>query len=106
MNKKIGKIIAVSTLALAITTACAPAPMALGFGGNTSFKSAAKEYAQNIEALVEATGDAYEQNTEAYPDDAVNNPDAPYEYVDTSVELGNSFLSGIFSLTKNYIGGK
>ncbi|MGI5984283.1 MAG: hypothetical protein GXY01_09555 [Clostridiales bacterium] len=106
MNKKIGKIIAVSTLALAITSTCTAAPMALGFGSKLAAKSAAKDYAQNIEDLVEATGDAYEENAESYPDNAKNNPNAPFEYVDTSVELGNNFLSGIFGLTRNYVNGK
>lgn len=92
MNKKIGKIVTVSALALAITSAATAGPMAMGF----SSKYAAKDYAKSIEALAETTGDAYEANAESYPDNAVNNPDAPKEYVDTCVKLGNNFLSGLF----------
>lgn len=103
MNKKFGKSIVVGALALSIISACTAGPMALGFSGKQSIKSAAKEYANSIEALVEATGDSYENNAESYPDNAVGNPDAPAEYVETSIDLGNGFLSGVFSLTRSFL---
>ena len=104
MNKKFGKSIVVGALALSIISACTAGPMALGLSSKQSIKSAAKEYANSIEALVEATGDAYEENAESYPDNAIGNPNAPFEYVDTSIELGSNFLSGVFGLTKSFIG--
>ena len=85
MNKKIGKIVTVSALALAITSTCTAAPMAAGLSTKYSEKS--------IENFVESTGNAYEDLTEAYPDNAQNNPNAPVEYVNSCVKLGSNFLS-------------
>ena len=85
MNKKIGKIVTVSALALAITSTCTAAPMAMGLSTKYSDKS--------IEVFVEATGNAYEELTEAYPDDAQTNPDAPFDYVNSCVNYGKNFLS-------------
>ena len=104
MNKKLSKSIVVGALALSIISACTAGPMALGFSSKQAIKSAAKEYAQSIETLAEATGDAYEENAESYPDNAIGNHNAPFEYVDTSLDLGGNFLSGVFSLTKSFIG--
>ena len=85
MNKKIGKIVTVSALALAITSAATAGPMAAGL--STKYSE------QSIENFVESTGNAYEDLTEAYPDNAQNNPSAPFEYVKSCVKLGNNFLS-------------
>ena len=85
MNKKIGKIVTVSALALAITSTCTAAPMAAGLSTKYSER--------NIEDFVEATGNAYEDLTEAYPGNAQQNPNAPFEYVNSCVKFGQNFLS-------------
>ena len=79
MNMKIGKIVAVSALALAITSTCTAAPLAMGFTTN--------QHGKSIENFFEAKGNAYEDVTEAYPDSAVNNPNGPSEYLNTCIKL-------------------
>lgn len=101
---KLKKAVLVSTLALTIVAACTAGPMAVGFRGGNAFEIAAEEYADNIEKLVEETGKAYEDATEAYPDNAKNNPNAPAEYVQTAVQLGNNYLSKLSGLTKGFLG--
>ncbi len=96
--KKIGKTAFVSTLALAVVISCSAASMAM----ENPYEKAAEDYAQSIETLVENTGDSYEKLTEAYPDSAINNPNAPAEYVKAAVDLGNKYLSGIFSRTSSF----
>jgi len=101
--KKFGKMAVVSTLALVIASTCSAAPMAMGFQSGTAYEAAAEAYAQNIENLVNTTGNAYENVTEAYPTSAINNPNAPSQYIDTTVKLGNSYLSNIFSFTNSFL---
>ncbi|PKM73115.1 MAG: hypothetical protein CVU91_05990 [Firmicutes bacterium HGW-Firmicutes-16] len=103
--KKFGKMAFVSSLALAVVTTCTAAPMAMGLTGGSSYETAAEKYAQSIEALVETTGDAYENVTEAYPDSAINNPNAPSQYLATVVKLGNNYFAKTMSLTNNFLKG-
>lgn len=98
------KAILVSTLALTIVATCTVGSMAVGFRGGDSFEIAAEEYADSIESLVEETGKAYEDVTEAYPDNAQNNPNAPAEYIQTVVQLGNNYLSKLSGLTRSFLG--
>ncbi len=101
--KRIGKMAFVSSLALAVVISCTAAPMAMGRTSGSAYEKAAKEYAQNIENLAEATGDAYEDVTESYPDNAINNPKAPYQYLETVVKLGNNYLSKTSGFTSSFL---
>ena len=98
--KKIGKTAFVSTLALAVVMSCTAASMAM----ESPYETAAEDYARSIETLVETTGNAYENVTEAYPTSAINNPSAPAEYIKTAVSLGNKYMAGIFSNTSSFLG--
>lgn len=97
--KKTGKTALVSTLALAIVISCSAASMAMG----NPYETAAEDYAQSIETLVESTGSSYESLTEAYPKSAINNPSAPSEYLKTALDLGNKYLAGVFSRTSSFL---
>jgi hypothetical protein len=101
--KKFGKMALVSSLALAIVTTCSAAPMAMGLTSESSYETAAENYAQSIETLVETTGDAYENVTEEYPDSTINNPSAPSQYLGSAVKLGNNYLAKTMSLTNNFL---
>ncbi len=103
MNK-LKKAILVSSLALTVVSASTVGSMAVDFRGGNSFEIAAEEYADNVEMLVEETGKAYEESTEAYPDNAKNNPNAPTEYIQTAVKLGGNYLSKLSGLTKGFLG--
>ncbi|MFY9199130.1 MAG: hypothetical protein WBK75_04960 [Acutalibacteraceae bacterium] len=104
MNR-LKKLVLASTLAFTMVTTTAIAPMALTFG-TSPYKVAAKQYAQDVKTLVKDTGASYEDLTESYPDNAVQNPAAPFEYVDSAVELGVDYLKEITSLTKLFAFGK
>lgn len=103
MNK-VKKMLLVSALALSVVSTCSATPMAMGLRCGNSYEKAAEQYARSIEDLVERTGDAYEDVTESYPDNAKNNPNAPAEYLQTVVKLGNNYLSNLFGLTKSFLG--
>jgi hypothetical protein len=96
---KIKKFAAVFMLALTVITACTAAPMAAYAHNSYSYEDAAEAYADDIEALVENTGDAYEKLTESYPE----NPN-PSAYVQTAVDYGKSFLSSLGKLTGGFLG--
>lgn len=98
--KKIGKTAFVSTLALAVVISCSAASMAM----ESPYETSAEDYAQSIETLVESTGNSYESLTNSYPNSAINNPSAPTEYVKSAIDLGNKYLSGIFSRTNSFLG--
>ncbi|NCC87167.1 MAG: hypothetical protein EOM05_04795 [Clostridia bacterium] len=99
--KTFKKVAMVSALALTMITTTALPSMALSIGG-ISYEKAAKNYASSIEALVDQTGNSYEDATESYPENANENPDAPTEYVETTTGLGDNYLEEIFSLTSGF----
>lgn len=68
MKKKIGKIVVVSALALAITSAATAGPMAIGFNSKYSFEKAAKSYADTIEKAAENFADVFEMSAENFAD--------------------------------------
>jgi len=122
--KTFKKVAIVSALALTMITTTALPSMAFSIGrtpyekvaeefassieifGNqtgNAYENAAEEYADSIESLVDQTGNAYENATESYPENAVENPEAPAEYVDTATDLGDNHLKEIFSLTSGFL---
>jgi len=95
--KTFKKVAIVSALTLTMITTTAVQSMA-----RTPYEKAAKEYANSIQTLVNQTGNSYEDATESYPDNAVGNPEAPAEYVDTATDLGDNYLNEIFGLTSGF----
>lgn len=98
--KKLGKMAVVSTLALTIATTWFAAPLAMSLSSGSAYEKAAEEYAQNIENMTEDTGDAYEKLTEAYPKTAINNPNAPSEYLQGSHSAWQRLPFKAFQLDK------
>ncbi|MEG0035601.1 MAG: hypothetical protein RR743_02965 [Oscillospiraceae bacterium] len=99
MEKTTMKKILGSALALTVICSCTAAPFAMGYKPNP-YETAAKDYANQIEALVEETGAEYEQNAKDYE----TNPVSSQDYNAAAAELGGKFLSGIGSSTGSYIG--
>ncbi|MGI5978833.1 MAG: hypothetical protein ACOX66_04970 [Oscillospiraceae bacterium] len=92
---KKSKKVLVATLALSIVTACSASPLAMS---SLQFKQAIKD-------ICKSTGEAYEQNAENYPENAIKNPTtAPKDYVDNCVNYGVSFLDQIFGVTNEFLG--
>ena len=105
MKKNLTKKLIAATMAVSVLAVCSSGAMAFNFGHGRDIKIASNNYANLIEELVEQAGDAFEENAENYPGNAVENPTtAPQDYIDTAVEIGNNFLSSIFGATNDYVG--
>ena len=107
MKNTIKKTLIVSMLVMAIaaTSVCGASAAYNWRDVGNYFENNAEDYADQVEDLVETIGQGYEDNAENYPDSAKENPEtAPADYMKTVNKLANSFLSGMKSLTKGYIG--
>lgn len=107
MKNTIKKTLLVSMLVIAIaaTSVCGASAAYNWNDVGNYFENNAEDYADKVEDLVETIGQGFEDNAENYPDNAKENPEtAPADYMKTVKDLAGSFLSGMKSLTKDYIG--
>jgi hypothetical protein len=67
-------------------------------------KTSPRTMRRALKTLLKALANSYESLTNSYPNSAINNPSAPTEYVKSAIDLGNKYLSGIFSRTNSFLG--
>lgn len=95
--KNFFKKVGVFTLALVVVLSCTCGAFAASFWSNPDpedkIEAAAENFADQLEVLVENTGDDYDQNADNYPD----NPD-PVNYMENVFTYGGNFMSGFKAL--------
>ena len=87
----------VLTLALVVVLSCTCGAFAASFGSapdpEDKIEAAAENFADQLENLIEDTGEDYEQNAEDYPE----NPD-PDNYMENVFDYSGNFWNGFKTL--------